>query len=153
MLWDLKSWHLVPIKSPGYLFWVTEVWEQHRINKGLPGKREFFPHSFFFHFHLRVYLFFNTSLGNLALERSSVVDRIFVTTLAVANCFIYIQQSTILDLGIKEYLRIFYSSFFVKRIFILLIYLSRRRKKLERGFLMYYFFLLYEKNILFPFFL
>ena len=54
---------------------------------------------------------------------------------------IYVQQSTILDLGIKEYLRIFYSSFLVKRIFILLIYLSRDRKKLERGFLMYYFFL------------
>ena len=39
-------------------------------------------------------MFFRTSLGNLALERSSVVDRILVTTLASTNWFRVLQKVT-----------------------------------------------------------
>ena len=54
---------------------------------------------------------------------------------------IFITKSTILKLGRKEYLRKFYSFFFVRKIFILLLYFSNRRKKSWRGVMIYSFFL------------
>ena len=54
---------------------------------------------------------------------------------------IQITKFTILKLGRKEYLRKFYSFFFVRKIFILLLYFSNRRKKSWRGVMIYSFFL------------
>ena len=62
------------------------------------------------------------------------------------------QQSTILELGIKEYLRIFYSYFLIRKIFILLLYLSRRRKKYQGGCFNIFFFLSNMGRIFFSLF-
>ena len=67
------------------------------------------------------------------------------------NNGIYVQKSTILELGIKEYLRIFYSSFFVRKMSILLLYLSRRRKNLERRDIIYIIFFFNMRRIFFLF--
>ena len=61
---------------------------------------------------------------------------------------IYRRKSTILNLGIKEYLRKFYSFFFVRKIFILLSYLSRRKKIRDGCYNIKYFssFFLWKKK-------
>ena len=61
---------------------------------------------------------------------------------------IYRRKSTILNLGIKEYLRKFYSFFFVRKIFILLSYLSRRKKIMDGSYNIKYFssFFLWKKK-------